>query len=374
MADITLTKLTEDDRENFILDNRRAFEFGALEGFGRRDDHFEEDGEIISRKTIERCIDTGAAYRIRDNGRIVGGAVLTINEKTQHNHLDLLFVDPGVHSKGVGTGAWKAIERLYPETKVWETCTPYFEERNIHFYVNKCGFHIVEFFNRKHPDPCDPETGEEEAYGEGGGMFRFEKVMDPQPPAEKRSGYASFSLETQRLILRPFRETDAPDVYAYLKEPEAGCFACMKLGSPEAAEREMRYRAARAEYYFAIELKGSGKVIGEIFSGPEGDIHDAGGAADTFSPCWMLNRAYQGKGYAYEAAKAYFDYLFNEKGARRIYAYTEDHNLPSRCLCEKLGMRQEGLFREFVSFLRDPDGAPIYENTYQYAVLKKEWR
>ena len=46
---------------------------------------------------------------------------------------------------------------------------------------------------------------------------------------------------------------------------------------------------------------------------------------DTFSPCWMLNEDYQGKGYAYEAAHVFFDYLFREKGARRIYAYTEDN-------------------------------------------------
>ena len=72
---------------------------------------------------------------------------------------------------------------------------------------------------------------------------------------------------------------------------------------------------------------------------------------DTFSPCWMLNERFQGKGYAYEAARAYFDYLFNVKNIRRIYAYAEDYNLSSQRLCEKLGMRREGLFKEFVSFV-----------------------
>ena len=56
----------------------------------------------------------------------------------------------------------------------------------------------------------------------------------------------------------------------------------------------------------------------------------------------MLNLAYAGKGCAYEAARAFFDYLFREKGARRIYAYTEDDNLPSQRLCERLGMRWRG--------------------------------
>ena len=179
MGIITLTRLTADDREAFILDNQRAFKYGAMEEFGVRDDHFEEDGEIISRKTIENSIDSGVAYRIREDGWIVGGLVLRINEETQHNELELLFVVPEAHSKGIGYAAWKEVERLYPETKVWETCTPYFETRNIHFYVNKCGFHIVEFFNSHHPDPKDPDTGAEEAPEEGDGMFRFEKQMRP---------------------------------------------------------------------------------------------------------------------------------------------------------------------------------------------------
>ena len=179
MANITLARLTGDDREQFILDNQRAFKYGAMEEFGNRNDHMEADGEIISRKTIEDSIDNGVAYRIREDGRIVGGLVLKIDEATQHNHLDLLFVTPDAHSKGIGYAAWQEAERLYPETLVWETCTPYFETRNIHFYVNKCGFHIVEFFNSHHPDPHDPETGEENNYdGEDfDGMFRFEKQM-----------------------------------------------------------------------------------------------------------------------------------------------------------------------------------------------------
>ena len=55
----------------------------------------------------------------------------------------------------------------------------------------------------------------------------------------------------------------------------------------------------------------------------------------------MLNKVYHGKGYAYEAAHAFFDYLFYQKGARRIYAYTEDYNIACQHLCEKPGMRRE---------------------------------
>lgn len=182
-------------------------------------------------------------------------------------------------------------------------------------------------------------------------------------------------LETKRLFLRPFQESDAEDVYEYRKEPLVNCFACMKLNSLEEAKLAIQKKPEDHSICFAIVLKSTGKVIGEIELHPESSQPDLQENAniDTYSPCWMLNKGYHGKGYAYEAAYAVFDWLFREKGARRIYAYTEDYNLASQRLCEKLGMRREGVFLEFVTFVNNPDGTPHYENTVQYAILKKEW-
>lgn len=178
-------------------------------------------------------------------------------------------------------------------------------------------------------------------------------------------------IETERLILRPFEESDAADVLEYLYTPAVNCFTCMKLDTLEAAREELKRRQGD-DLYLAIVLKETGKVIGEIFGHPEGTGPEDE-TQDTFSPCWMLNLDYGRKGYAFEAAHAYFDYLFKQKNIRRIYAYTEDYNLASQRLCEKLGMRREGLFMEFVSFINNPDGTPHYENTVQYAILKREW-
>ena len=175
MPDVKLMPLEASDRNQFILDNQEAFNFGALEEFGLRDDHFEEGGQIISRETIEQSIDGGEAYRIMLDDQPVGGVIIKLDGN--RGDLEILFVSPRVHSKGIGYAAWCAVEKLHPEVKVWETVTPYFEKRNIHFYVNRCGFHIVEFFNSHHPDPNDPDTAEQmnEQFPEG--MFRFEKVM-----------------------------------------------------------------------------------------------------------------------------------------------------------------------------------------------------
>ena len=177
---VTLVPLTEDDREQFILDNQWSFKYGALQEFGERDNHIDDDGEIISRKTIERCIDApdSETYRIVLDGRNVGGVILKINKETNVNELEILFVSPKEHTKGIGYGAWLPVEELHPETKVWETCTPYFEKRNIHFYVNKCGFKIDEFwceyFKPTHEMPDDEEHNHDEGPDV---MFHFVKVM-----------------------------------------------------------------------------------------------------------------------------------------------------------------------------------------------------
>ena len=173
---VTLVPLSADDREQFIIDNQWAFKYGAMMEFGERDDHIDDDGEIISRTTIEKSIDNpkSETYRIMLDSKKVGGLILTIDNETHHNHLDILFVLPEAHSKGIGYGAWQAVEALHPETKVWETCTPYFEKRNVHFYVNKCGFHIVEFHNAYHVDPNEPPEEADEGSHE---MFRFIKEM-----------------------------------------------------------------------------------------------------------------------------------------------------------------------------------------------------
>lgn len=176
---VKLEELKKIDKERFIKDNQRAFNYGALEEFGPRDSHYEEDGEIISAETIENSIDEGKAYWIVCDEKVVGGAVVKIKENT--GELELLFINPSEHTKGIGQKAWFAIEERYPWVKRWETYTPYFETRNIHFYVNKCGFRIEEYFNEFHP--CS-QKNIQDAYGEKGtsemldGMFRFVKIID----------------------------------------------------------------------------------------------------------------------------------------------------------------------------------------------------
>ncbi|MDY4986123.1 MAG: GNAT family N-acetyltransferase [Treponema sp.] len=74
-------------------------------------------------------------------------------------------------------------------------------------------------------------------------------------------------IETQRLIHRPFKVGDEKDLFEYLENPEVHCFYDMKIESLEQASEEVQNRS-KDEYYFAIEEKEGGKVIGELFGHP----------------------------------------------------------------------------------------------------------
>lgn len=171
---ILLQILAEQDLPTFKRDMQEAFQKGAESEYGSITE------EILPESHINASLSKhgSVAYAAIENDRMVGGAIVQIDAHTQHNHLDFLYVKHGIQSKGVGRAIWAEIERLHPETQVWETGTPYFEKRNIHFYVNKCGFHIVEYFNEKHPDPHQPEAdmpSTDETPGFEHGFFRFEK-------------------------------------------------------------------------------------------------------------------------------------------------------------------------------------------------------
>jgi hypothetical protein len=167
---VSLTVADPGDLPAFKKELQEAFAVAVVEELGDL-----PDGPIPSDEDLDKSINApgAVALRILCDGKKVGGAVVTIDEETHHNTLDLFFLKVGEQGHGLGHKAWLAIEARYPQTVTWQTHTPYFEKRNIHFYVNKCGFKIIEFFHERHPDPNHPGA-DDPAGGEG---FQFEKVM-----------------------------------------------------------------------------------------------------------------------------------------------------------------------------------------------------
>ena len=162
---LDIRPLAPENRDWFITTLQHAFRRAV-------EDSLQAGEEIISREEVESSIrgEKAESLLIEADGKPVGGAVVKIDPLTQHNALELFFVSAAEHGKGLGQQAWKLIEQRYPKTKVWETHTPYFEKRNIHFYL-KCGFKIVEFYR-------DPNLGLSEHDALSDEMFRFEKEME----------------------------------------------------------------------------------------------------------------------------------------------------------------------------------------------------
>ena len=148
-----------------------SFQTGFENYTGKKED------QVLPERDIDDCLNdkNGHGYMmLDDNNQLLGGLIVNIDEETNINHLDFIFVVVGSQSKGIGEAMWHEVEKRYPKTKIWRTCTPYFDRRNIHFYVNKLKFKIIEFWNAYHPDPNMPDDfiGDD-----GDGMFEFEKII-----------------------------------------------------------------------------------------------------------------------------------------------------------------------------------------------------
>ncbi len=173
-SNITLMPVKEEELPEFERKIQEAFLIAVEENFGRQED------PIPSHQDLEKCRHNFGTvmFHLMQGSCKVGGVVLNINSETQHNSLDFFFIAVEYQNRGLGQAAWRAVEETYSETKVWSTVTPYFEKRNIHFYVNKCGFHITEFVNPYHKDPklCEEQESEDNRYGMDYFLY-FEKRM-----------------------------------------------------------------------------------------------------------------------------------------------------------------------------------------------------
>ena len=111
------------------------------------------------------------------DGQRVGGIVLIIDaEKGARRYRALVRRQRPEGQERGGADIVAAAEGRYPSVKTWELY-PYVETRNIHFYVNKCGYKIVEFFNPKHPSSCPGERVEDGSSSVVSCSSSFEKKM-----------------------------------------------------------------------------------------------------------------------------------------------------------------------------------------------------
>ena len=174
-------------------------------------------------------------------------------------------------------------------------------------------------------------------------------------------------IETDRLFIRRFAESDWQDLYEYLSDEEVVKFEPYGVFAREDCVAEAKRRSENPAFW-AVCLSEGGKLIGNIY------LNEAEPKFSTWELGYVFNPKFQGMGYASEACRAMVSYAFDHLAAHRIVAMCDPLNVPSWKLLERLNMRRESHKLKNVYFRRSAQGIPLWKDTYGYAVLAEEWK
>ncbi len=143
-------------------------------------------------------------------------------------------------------------------------------------------------------------------------------------------------LETERLILRPWKETDAESLYEYAKDPEVGPIAGWPPHKSVEESLSVICNVFQVDECYAICEKEEDKAIGAI-SLKMGDNTDMTEREDECELGYWLGKPFWGRGYMPEAAEEILRHGFEELGMTTIWCGYYDGNLKSRTVQYKLG-------------------------------------
>ncbi|WP_223067709.1 GNAT family N-acetyltransferase [Paenibacillus caui] len=129
-----MTRAFDDDTKQFLGEEK-----GGPRGY--------DTGVFIRRLALESSC---PAFKLSVGPRLAGAVIVRFLEDGT-GILEILFIDPSFNNQGIGFKIWSFIEAKYPSVTKWMTETPGYSKRNHYFYIQKCGFKLVEKRNSHHP-------------------------------------------------------------------------------------------------------------------------------------------------------------------------------------------------------------------------------
>ena len=175
-------------------------------------------------------------------------------------------------------------------------------------------------------------------------------------------------LESHRLILRPFQDSDLAVFLAYRNDPQVAKYQSWNVPFPRESgiqfvdAMKIANPNSMGEWYqAAVELKSTSEMIGDVAFCTT--AYDSRQALIGYS----LARQFWHKGFAFEALGCLLKYLFEERDIHRVIAECDVENVASWKLLEKLGFRREAHLIENIYF------KGRYGSEYHYALLRREW-
>lgn len=175
-------------------------------------------------------------------------------------------------------------------------------------------------------------------------------------------------LETDRLILRPFKIEDAEEVFNnWASDDEVTKYLTWPThSSVEMSRSYMEFCIngynEKNVYQWGMELKNSHELIGNI------SVVKIIDEIDSVELGWVIGRKWWGNGYTAEAAERLLEFFFTEVSVNRICAGHDIDNPNSGRVMQKIGMKYEGTLRQ-----SGKNNQGIV-NMANYSVLREEWR
>lgn len=171
-------------------------------------------------------------------------------------------------------------------------------------------------------------------------------------------------LETERLILRRFQESDLNDFHEYAKNPNVGDNGGWEPHKDIEMSKKVLDELIEKEYEWAIVYKADNKVIGSVGMNKDPKRRVEGAKVIGYS----MSEDYWGKGIMTEAVKRVIKYTFEEDGTTLLAVYHFDFNMRSKHVIEKCGFVFDCKMRQCYEMY---DGK-IYDD-YCYSILKEEY-
>lgn len=187
----------------------------------------------------------------------------------------------------------------------------------------------------------------------------MENVIDPswRPP----------QLESERLCLRPFCETDVEALFAIASNPNVTRYTLWEAHQSPNVTRSFLRGYAQERFVeqvpdaYGVFLKANGALIGGV------GAHWASRADHCMEFGYWIAEPFWGRGFAAEAARTLLNHVFAKYDVERAQAHFIDGNDASGKVMTKLGLKFEGVRRHGVLH------RGVFKDIYCFAVLRSEW-
>lgn len=172
-------------------------------------------------------------------------------------------------------------------------------------------------------------------------------------------------IETERLILRPWQETEADTLFKYASAPEIGPIAGWPPHTSVENSLEIIRTIFSAPETYAVVLKDTGEPVGSCGIMFADGLHSAAMKPGEAEIGYWIGKPYWGQGFIPEAVNALLSRCFNELALDAVWCGYYEGNSKSKRVCEKSGFKFHHTNRDILSPLGD-------KRTEHFHIMTKE--